>query len=138
MEATRVAGARAIVTLLLFGPVGPWHVMVYVVATLSGGVVNEPDVPVIPLGEEEHVVLSVDDHLITAVCAGELFATKAGVAVANSVVKTGVVLDVATGAAFVVASPLPPPHEASPVTKDSIANNTPGINLCLTVMLFDM
>lgn len=135
---TNAAGARAIVTLLLFEPVGPSHVMVYVVVADMEGVVNEPDVPVIPPGEEEHEVLSVDDHVMTAAWAGELEAIRDGVAVANRVVNTVGVFGVLIGAALVVASLPPPPHEAIPVTMDSMPNNTPGTNLCLTVVLFDM
>lgn len=137
MAVTIAAGARAIVTLLLFWPVGPSHVIVYVVVALSEGVVNEPDVPVMPLGEEEQEVLSVDDHVMTAVWAGELSATKSGFAAANRVVNTAGVFGVLIGAALGVA-PLPPPHEAIPATIDSIANKTPGTNLCLTVVVFDM
>lgn len=134
---TNAAGARAVVTLLDFEPVGPTHVMVYVVVAERGEVVNEPDVPVMPLGEEEHEVLSVDVQVMTAVWAGDPDAINDGVADANKLVVIVVAgVPAEDGAALV--EELPPPHEARPETTNSTANRAPSRIFDLTAMLFFM
>jgi len=49
---------------------------------VSAPVLNEPDVPEAPLGEEVHEVLSVDDHVIVVL---ELYAIEADAALTFTV-----------------------------------------------------
>ena len=56
---------------------------------VSGGVVNDPDAPVMPLGEEEHETLLADDKVMTEVVLAAPYAITAGDADAYRVEPVG-------------------------------------------------
>jgi len=97
---------------------------------VSAPVLNEPDVPEAPLGEEVHEALLVDDHEIVVLA---LYAIEVDAAESDTV--GGIVLLVLL---IVEVVPPPPPHEASPETANSIAKISLGRTLEVTGLLRDI
>jgi hypothetical protein len=87
-----------------------------------------------PLGEEVHEALLVDDQLMLAVVLAALFAIKDGDADTYMLAEP---VSGPVGGPFEV--PLTePPHEARPEIVAKAAKITPGITFVLSAVLFDM